>query len=200
VDPSEPWRVKLLKPLAMATSAWLRPSALKGFAREVAELAFSTSEPPTAGSTRGTMPRSSGVAGRLASEQMVGMAAAKGLKFFSAATRAAAAAMTSGSLPRVATIWSASSSWARLATTRNHGIVCAHLGTSVGTTEQDARAGTGKSGSLTGVAEVAQGRDDALDATLLAEAGLGKSHQGSKDNDLGVHDGGNGLLRYRSWT
>jgi hypothetical protein len=109
-EPSEPWSVKLEKPLAMATSATLRPLALNGFARDLAELAFSTSEPPTAGSTRGTMPRSSGVAGRLASEQRAGMEAAKGLKFFSAATRAAAPAMTWGSLPRVATILSASSS------------------------------------------------------------------------------------------
>jgi hypothetical protein len=172
----------------MATSAWLRPSALNGFAMDEAALAFSTSEPTTAGSTAGTMPRSSGVTGRLASEQMVGMAEAKGLKFFSAATRAAAAAMTSGSLPSVATISSASSSYIGVNIRYQlNEVASAYLGARVGATKQNTRAGTSKSGGLPRVAEVAQSRDDVLDGALLTEAGLGKSHQGSKDSDFGVH-------------
>jgi hypothetical protein len=108
--PAQACSVKLLKPWALEMSATLRPASVKGLASDVAELAFWTSAPTTAGSTRGTMPRRAAVAGRLASLQMVGICWAKGLKFFSAATRAAAAAMTWGSLPSSATIWSASSS------------------------------------------------------------------------------------------
>ncbi len=97
-------------PWALEISATLRPESVKGLARDLAELAFCTSAPPTAGSTRGTMPRSAAVAGSLALLQMVGICWAKGLKFFSAATRAAAAAMTWGSVPSSVTILSASSS------------------------------------------------------------------------------------------
>lgn len=68
--------------------------------------------------------------------------------------------------------------------------MCAHLSARVGATEQNTRAGTSKSGSLPRVAKVAQSRDDVLDGALLAEAGLGKSHQGSKDSDFGVHGDG----------
>ncbi len=95
---------------ALEMSATLRPASANGLASDVAELAFWTSAPTTAGSTRGMIPLRAAVAGRLASLQMVGICWAKGLKFFSAATRAAAAAMTSGSSPSWATIWSASSS------------------------------------------------------------------------------------------
>ena len=53
---------------------------------EVFEFAFSTSCPPTAGSIRGTTPRSSADFGRVGSLQMDGMDTTKGLKFCSAAT------------------------------------------------------------------------------------------------------------------
>jgi len=53
------------------------------------------------------MPRRAAVAGKLASLQMLGMMFAKGLVFFSAATRAIAAAMTAGSSPSWATMVSA---------------------------------------------------------------------------------------------
>lgn len=99
--------VKLLKPLAAMTCATDMPVALKGVLRDVFELAISVSDPTTAGSTRGTMPRSSAVAGRVASPQMEGTLTEKGLKFCSAATSPAAALITCGSVPRVETILSA---------------------------------------------------------------------------------------------
>ncbi len=64
--------MKLVKPLALATSATLRPVASNGAFNDWAELAFSTSEPRTAGSTSGRIPRRASVAGRVASEQRVG--------------------------------------------------------------------------------------------------------------------------------
>lgn len=99
--------VKLLKPCAIITSATERPVASNGVVSEVAELAFSVSDPVTAGSTRGTIPRSSCVAGRVASPQIEGISTLKGLKFCSAATTAAAPLMTAGSVPKVVTILSA---------------------------------------------------------------------------------------------
>ncbi len=78
--------VKFAKPCALATSATLRPPATNGCFRDWAELAFSTSEPRTAGSIRGRMPRSCAVAGRVASLHRAGIDCAEGLKFFSAAT------------------------------------------------------------------------------------------------------------------
>lgn len=118
-DPAEPFAaagvllplastmVKLLKPWATMTSATDKPVAAKGVAKEELELAFSKADPVTAGSMRGTIPRSSAVAGRVASPQMEGMSTLKGLKFCSAATTAAAPLMTAGSVPRVVTILSA---------------------------------------------------------------------------------------------
>ena len=71
--PSASLVVKLEKPFAAMTSATLMPSALNGVVRDWAEAAFSTSDPPTAGSTRGTMPRMRALVGRVGSLQMVGM-------------------------------------------------------------------------------------------------------------------------------
>lgn len=107
VEPLAPWAVKLVKPLAAIISATLNPSALNGVVRDLAEAAFATSAPATSGSTRGTMPLSSLVAGRAGSEQMEGIETAKGLKFFSAATSFLAASMTALSLPSSETILSA---------------------------------------------------------------------------------------------
>lgn len=107
VEPSEPWEVKLVKPLAEAISATLRPSAVNDVASDVAEFVFSVSAPPTDGSTRGTMPRRAAVDGKVASEHSDGTDTVKGLKFFSAATSPAAAAKTSEVLPRVETMVSA---------------------------------------------------------------------------------------------
>jgi len=75
--------------------------------REVAEFAFSVADPPTAGSTRGTIPRRAAVVGSVGSLQIDGILTTKGLKFCSAATRPAAAAMESAPVPSVATIKSA---------------------------------------------------------------------------------------------
>ncbi len=95
VEPSRFWMVKLEKPslrvsiypslgtmLGAPYLGQLRGQRRSGrrqraaFLREDAALSFSTSEPVTDGSTRGKMPCSSAVAGRLASPQMVGMACA----------------------------------------------------------------------------------------------------------------------------
>lgn len=84
--PAASTAVKLEKPCAIMTWATLNPVASNGVVMLVAELAFSTSCPPTAGSIRGTTPRSSADLGRVGSEQMEGMEATKGLKFCSAAT------------------------------------------------------------------------------------------------------------------
>jgi hypothetical protein len=74
------------------------------------------------------------------------------------------------------------------------GFAESHLGAGIGTTKQDTRAGTSKRGSLAGVAKSTQSRDGTLGEPLLAEAGLGKSHQGSENSNLGVHDNG------RKWS
>jgi hypothetical protein len=66
---------------------------------DVAERAFSVSDPPTAGSIRGTTPRSSALFGRVGSEQMDGIETTKGLKFCSAATSPRAAATARSELP-----------------------------------------------------------------------------------------------------
>jgi hypothetical protein len=76
------------------TSATLRPVASNGVIREEAALEFSSAEPPTAGSTRGTTPRRLSVTGRVGSLQIDGMLTKKGLKFCSAPARPRAAAMT----------------------------------------------------------------------------------------------------------
>jgi hypothetical protein len=62
--------------------------------RDLAALAFSKSEPVTAGSIRGTTPRRASVLGRVGSLQIDGMLTTKGLKFCSAPARPRAAAMT----------------------------------------------------------------------------------------------------------
>ncbi len=62
--PSAALVVKLERPAAAMTLAALRPSALNGVLRELTSLAFSTSEPTTEASTRGTTPRSSAVTGK----------------------------------------------------------------------------------------------------------------------------------------
>jgi hypothetical protein len=76
------------------TSATLSPVASNGVVREEAALVFSSDEPPTAGSTRGTTPRRLSVTGRVGSLQIDGMLTRKGLKFCSAPARPRAAAMT----------------------------------------------------------------------------------------------------------
>ena len=105
--PSAAFVVKFEKPCAAITWATLMPVLEKAVLREVAEFAFSVAEPPTAGSTRGTIPRRATVVGRVGSLQMEGTSTTKGLKFCSAATRPWAAAMESAPVPRVATIKSA---------------------------------------------------------------------------------------------
>lgn len=67
------------------------------------------------------------------------------------------------------------------------GFAYAHLSAGIGTAKQDTRGGAGKSGSLARLTEVAEGRDDALDASLLTEASLGRSQQGGNDSNLGIH-------------
>lgn len=89
------------------TWATLKPSAEKGVTIDLAELAFSSASPPTAGSMRGTTPRRAAVLGRVGSEQMDGMLTTKGLKFCSAATRPRAAAMALSLVPSSVIIWSA---------------------------------------------------------------------------------------------
>lgn len=81
--------------------------ASKGVTIEVAELAFSVASSPTAGSMRGTTPRSAAVVGRVGSEQIEGMETTKGLKFCSAATRPRAAAMAASLVPSSAMMASA---------------------------------------------------------------------------------------------
>jgi len=92
--PSTALVVKLEKPWVTMTSATLFPVASKGVVREVAAFAFSTAEPPTAGSTRGTTPRRAAVVGRVGSLQMDGTLTLKGLKFCSAPASPRAAAIT----------------------------------------------------------------------------------------------------------
>lgn len=94
-----------MKPAAVAKSAILFPVASRGVVKEAFDAAFSTSEPVTAGSMRGTIPRRASVVGRVGSEQKVGLSVADGLKFCSAATRPFAASTPPS--PRVATISSA---------------------------------------------------------------------------------------------
>lgn len=60
------------------------------------------SDPTTAGSTSGMTPLRRGLAGRLASLQMVGMLTTKGLKFCSAPTKPRAAATAAAEVPRFA--------------------------------------------------------------------------------------------------
>lgn len=81
------------------TSATLNPVASKEVVTELLEFAFSVEDPPTAGSTRGTIPLRASVVGRVGSEQMDGISTLKGLKFCSAATRPLAAAMESAPVP-----------------------------------------------------------------------------------------------------
>lgn len=64
----------LLKPWAAMISATLNPVLSKGVVSEALEFAFSTDAPPTAGSTRGTIPLSSVVAGREALVHALGRA------------------------------------------------------------------------------------------------------------------------------
>ena len=99
LDPSRATAVKFVNPWAAITCATLNPSALNGVVTELADRAFSTSEPPTAGSTSGTTPRSSALFGRVGSEQIDGIETAKGLKFCSAATRPRAAATARSLVP-----------------------------------------------------------------------------------------------------
>lgn len=99
--------VKFENPCATITSATLRPSASNGVATLVLLFAFSSSLPPTAGSTRGTTPRSAAVVGSAGSEQIFGTETTKGLKFCSAATRPRAADTTAEALPSWATMASA---------------------------------------------------------------------------------------------
>lgn len=80
-------------------SATLKPALANGVLRDFAELAFSRSDPVTAGSMRGITPRSASVFGRVGSLQMEGILVAKGLKFCSAATSPLAAARASAPLP-----------------------------------------------------------------------------------------------------
>lgn len=65
----------------------------------------------------------------------------------------------------------------------------AYLIASIGAAEKDTGAGTGKCGRLPGIAKATEGRDDALDGSLLAEAGLGQGHQGREDREFGIHCG-----------
>jgi len=99
--------VKFENPWATMTSATLSPVASNGAVRDVAWLAFSSVEPPTAGSTNGTMPRRARVVGKVGSLHMDGMSTLKGLKFCSAATRPRAAATDWVPFPSWATISSA---------------------------------------------------------------------------------------------
>lgn len=105
--PSRATEVKLENPWAFITSATLNPAAANGVLTDVAEFAFSTSWPATAGSISGTTPRSSAVVGRVASEQIEGTDVTKGLKFCSAATYPRAAAMALSLLPSAAMMESA---------------------------------------------------------------------------------------------
>lgn len=77
--------VKFENPWATMTSATLSPVASNGVPRDVAWLEFSSIEPPTAGSTNGTMPRRDSVVGRVGSLHIDGISTTKGLKFCSAA-------------------------------------------------------------------------------------------------------------------
>lgn len=97
--PSTALVVKLEKPAATMTSATDIPVLLSCVVSEAAELAFSLSEPVTAGSMRGTIPRRSGLTGREVSLQIEGTETTKGLKFCSAATRPRAAATASAPSP-----------------------------------------------------------------------------------------------------
>lgn len=64
-----------------------------------------------------------------------------------------------------------------------------HLCTGIGTGKEDTRGSAGERSSLARLAEVAQSRDDALNAPLLPEAGLHRGQQGCNDGNLGVHGG-----------
>ena len=109
--PSAALVMKFEKPFAAMISATLMPALANGVVTDFAELAFSRSEPTTAGSMRGTIPRRASVVGRVGSLQIDGTETTKGLKFCSAATSPRAAAIESAPVPRVATIKSACLSW-----------------------------------------------------------------------------------------
>lgn len=108
VVPSSAFSVKLEKPLAAIIWATLKPSALNGVLALLFEFAFSTLEPTTAGSTRGTIPLKTAVVGRVGSEQIDGTLTTKGLKFCSADTTPLAAVIESSPVPNSAMILSAS--------------------------------------------------------------------------------------------
>jgi hypothetical protein len=102
--PARSFVVKFEKPALTITCATLNPAALNCVCSEAAEFWFSTVDPTTAGSIRGTMPRRREFAGRVGSLQIEGMLTRKGLKFCSAATKPRAAATASAPVP----------SWARI--------------------------------------------------------------------------------------
>lgn len=91
--------VKFEKPAPAKTSATLRPVASNGVTSDCAESLFAMSEPPTAGSIRGTMPLKTAVVGRVGSLHKVGMFWTKGLKFCSAAMKSWAALTASAPVP-----------------------------------------------------------------------------------------------------
>lgn len=105
--PAASWVVKLVKPFSASRSATLLPVASSGLFTVCADKALAISDPPTAGSMSGVMPRNTSVAGNVGSLQMVGILCTKGLKFFSAATKPMAAAIESDPVPSSAMIWSA---------------------------------------------------------------------------------------------
>jgi hypothetical protein len=71
--PAAACAVKFVKPFAVRRSAMLIPAAAMGDLADEAERAFATSEPTTAGSMRGVIPRRISVTGRVGSLQIDGM-------------------------------------------------------------------------------------------------------------------------------
>ena len=62
------------------------------------------------------------------------------------------------------------------------------LVTGVGTGEKDTGSGTGKGGSNTRAAKVAQRGDNLGNSLLLAEASFGSGQKKGGKSELGVHD------------
>lgn len=64
------------------------------------------------------------------------------------------------------------------------------LGARIGTSKQDTRSLASEGGSLSGVAKGSEALDNVLNSTLLTEASLGGSHEGSEKGSLGIHGDG----------
>lgn len=125
----------------------------------MAEFAFSSAEPPTDGSTRGTTPRSAAVVGRVGSPQIVGMLTTNGLKFCSAPARPLAAAMTCDAVPSSETIKSACESWNLVSFVGVKEDLRPHLVTWIGRCEESADGISSESGGLSRLSEIRQSLD-----------------------------------------